>query len=117
MVTIGTKKTPIVVRVQTEERGRYLSERSTERSWHYIIGLEPDKPEDIADLKRALNPPVPVQSEKAGRNDPCPCGSGKKCEKCCGASGGYLTPESSPNQATQDGPFASRRVAYRQPLD
>jgi uncharacterized protein len=21
---------------------------------------------------------------KVGRNDPCPCGSGKKCKKCCG---------------------------------
>src|SRR5262249_39984861 len=24
-------------------------------------------------------------SEKIGRNDPCPCGSGKKYKKCCGA--------------------------------
>ncbi|HZK26836.1 MAG TPA: preprotein translocase subunit SecA [Thermoclostridium sp.] len=24
-------------------------------------------------------------NEKAGRNDPCPCGSGKKYKKCCGA--------------------------------
>jgi hypothetical protein len=23
--------------------------------------------------------------EKAGRNDPCPCGSGKKFKKCCEA--------------------------------
>jgi uncharacterized protein YecA (UPF0149 family) len=38
-------------------------------------------------LEKALNPPVPVQSEKIGRNDPCPCGSGKKYKKCCGASG------------------------------
>lgn len=25
------------------------------------------------------------QSPKPGRNDPCPCGSGKKFKKCCGA--------------------------------
>jgi hypothetical protein len=25
------------------------------------------------------------QSPKTGRNDPCPCGSGKKYKKCCGA--------------------------------
>jgi len=25
------------------------------------------------------------QSDKVGRNDPCPCGSGKKYKKCCGA--------------------------------
>lgn len=24
-------------------------------------------------------------AEKVGRNDPCPCGSGKKYKKCCGA--------------------------------
>jgi len=28
---------------------------------------------------------VPQDSEKIQRNDPCPCGSGKKYKKCCGA--------------------------------
>ncbi len=28
----------------------------------------------------------PVKVVKVGRNDPCPCGSGKKYKKCCGAS-------------------------------
>ena len=27
-----------------------------------------------------------ISTKKAGRNDPCPCGSGKKYKKCCGAS-------------------------------
>ena len=27
-----------------------------------------------------------VKSEKVGRNDPCPCGSGKKYKNCCGAN-------------------------------
>ncbi len=26
-----------------------------------------------------------IRGEKVGRNDPCPCGSGKKYKKCCGA--------------------------------
>jgi len=26
-----------------------------------------------------------VRGDKIGRNDPCPCGSGKKYKKCCGA--------------------------------
>ena len=30
--------------------------------------------------------PEPAQSTKVGRNDPCPCGSGKKYKKCCGAT-------------------------------
>ncbi|MBE6564867.1 MAG: preprotein translocase subunit SecA [Ruminococcaceae bacterium] len=29
-------------------------------------------------------PVVKKASEKVGRNDPCPCGSGKKYKKCCG---------------------------------
>lgn len=30
-------------------------------------------------------PQQPAKSNKVGRNDPCPCGSGKKYKKCCGA--------------------------------
>jgi uncharacterized protein YecA (UPF0149 family) len=29
--------------------------------------------------------PRPVMTNKIGRNDPCPCGSGKKYKKCHGA--------------------------------
>lgn len=33
-----------------------------------------------------LNPKDPPRAvAKVGRNDPCPCGSGKKYKKCCGA--------------------------------
>lgn len=34
--------------------------------------------------KVSANPP-PVHVVKIGRNDPCPCNSGKKYKKCCGA--------------------------------
>ena len=27
-----------------------------------------------------------VVGDKVGRNDPCPCGSGKKYKKCCGVA-------------------------------
>jgi uncharacterized protein len=42
---------------------------------------------DIADYWRRPPPPVTVVRDgpKTGRNDPCPCGSGKKYKKCCGA--------------------------------
>lgn len=34
---------------------------------------------------RAINKPKTfVNTNKVGRNDPCPCGSGKKYKKCCG---------------------------------
>ena len=32
----------------------------------------------------ALHPSSLASSKKVGRNDPCPCGSGKKFKKCCG---------------------------------
>jgi preprotein translocase subunit SecA len=42
----------------------------------------------MASAKTAAEPAKPqarVAVEKVGRNDPCPCGSGKKYKKCCGA--------------------------------
>jgi len=52
-------------------------------------GLDPvfftdqgEEPEEWADSgPHEIKQPLP----KAGRNDPCPCGSGKKFKKCCGA--------------------------------
>lgn len=41
------------------ERSRFLKENGR---WYYIDGTRP----------------------QIGRNDPCPCGSGKKFKKCCG---------------------------------
>lgn len=40
--------------------------------WYYVDGK--------------INPGIePRRVDKVGRNDPCPCGSGKKYKKCCGA--------------------------------
>lgn len=36
------------------------------------------------DGEAVAEPPVRRTSPKVGRNDPCPCGSGKKYKKCCG---------------------------------
>ena len=35
-------------------------------------------------LQNAAQSPVKREEDKVGRNDPCPCGSGKKYKKCCG---------------------------------
>jgi SWIM/SEC-C metal-binding protein len=86
MAKLGSEKRPIVVRVHAEERARYVAETCANHGWYYIIGIEMDKPEDLSDLEKALNPPQPLIAEKIGRNDPCPCGSGKKFKKCCGAT-------------------------------
>ena len=57
-----------------------------ENGWKYKIELNRDKDEDITDLEILLNWPKPQKAEKKVlRNEPCPCGSGKKYKKCCGA--------------------------------
>jgi len=46
--------------------------RKIDGRWFYVDG--------------EVNPPVAQRHvQKIGRNDPCPCGSGKKYKKCCGA--------------------------------
>ena len=51
------------------ERSRFRSEAGC---WYYVDGDVP-KPQ----TERLASP-------KVGRNDPCPCGSGRKYKKCCG---------------------------------
>ena len=44
-------------------------------------GFEGQAAPKKAKIVSAIRKPV-----KVGRNDPCPCGSGKKFKKCCGAN-------------------------------
>jgi preprotein translocase subunit SecA len=52
------------------------------------MGLAAGEESDIQKAgKQRGNKPQPVRVEaKVGRNDPCPCGSGKKYKKCHGAN-------------------------------
>jgi preprotein translocase subunit SecA len=48
----------------------------------------PEQPQNVSENKYEDAEPAPKQrrtGEQVGRNDPCPCGSGKKYKKCCGA--------------------------------
>ncbi len=44
-------------------------------------------PENLDDHYPPVTAPIKHAEHKVGRNDPCPCGSGKKYKKCCGRSG------------------------------
>jgi uncharacterized protein len=64
--------------------------KSTE--WEKLVGSCEDAIGDaIVEVREywtvLRNPPKSVRREspKTGRNDPCPCGSGKKFKHCCGA--------------------------------
>ena len=82
---LGTEKNPAVVSVKTKKRAKELVSVFEEHGWKYSIELDADKPEDINNLEILLNPPkTKIAEKKVGRNDPCPCGSGKKHKKCCG---------------------------------
>lgn len=84
-VKLGSEKKPAAVSVQTEERVKELEAVFEKNGWEYTIKLEPDKPEDINDLETLLNPTkTKIAEKKVGRNEACPCGSGKKYKKCCG---------------------------------
>jgi len=48
--------------------------------WESVLSA--DKIKEI--VKAFKKSKTVVKGEKIGRNDPCPCGSGKKYKKCCG---------------------------------
>jgi SWIM/SEC-C metal-binding protein len=82
---LGTEKNPAVVHVPTDDRFKEIAKLFEEKGWEYRVLLEPDKPEDISDMERLLNPLKPQRVEKKlGRNEVCSCGSGKKYKHCCG---------------------------------
>ena len=41
------------------------------------------KPEEVTSIQTSLFNHMLPKPKKVGRNDPCPCGSGKKYKKCC----------------------------------
>ena len=81
---IGTHKNPALARVQTEERAFEILAFCKDQGIQAVIELAPQAPEDITDVERAVleRQPVPT-APKVGRNEPCPCGSGRKFKKCC----------------------------------
>ena len=85
MARLGSRRNPAIVRVKTMERASAVLEIFDRLGKQAIVGVEPDQDEDLSDLERLTNPPRPVRAAAAhGRNDPCPCGSGRKVKRCCG---------------------------------
>ena len=60
--------------------GKALDDRLEANEYDPIFLVE-DRAEGEEEDEAAESPSVAV---KVGRNDPCPCGSGKKYKKCCG---------------------------------
>jgi SWIM/SEC-C metal-binding protein len=83
---LGTEGNPAVVSVKTKAKEKEVAAILKKNGWVGVIEVDPDKPEDLDALHRLEKPLKPVTTkETPGRNDPCPCGSGKKYKKCHGA--------------------------------
>ena len=72
-IKIDTLVKLCLVEIQREEE---VEEIRHKQKQDYILSRGEDVPE-VQTVKR--------EGQKIGRNDPCPCGSGKKYKKCCGA--------------------------------
>lgn len=65
-----------------EQREKLTEQIPASVAWIYRFWL----PYRVAMTERSVATTFERGHPKVGRNDPCPCGSGKKFKKCCGAS-------------------------------
>jgi hypothetical protein len=81
------------------DRRHLIMDAIAEMEWWSSFHPEDSRPKKIPKLEAPALPSSPadpdsdseyvapqpfVRETKIGRNDPCPCGSGKKYKKCCG---------------------------------
>ncbi len=72
-----------------EEMIQSITEETVRYMYNAKIQKEPIKREAVAEITDEAGPGAPVRQSvrteaKIGRNDPCPCGSGKKYKHCHG---------------------------------
>lgn len=76
-------------KIEVEEREKMPGQRIEQRQLNYsspeaaLAGKSQDKGHSNA-ANGSIGQNTVVKEEEPGRNDPCPCGSGKKYKKCCG---------------------------------
>ena len=66
-----------------------IRERTVRTLFHVSVRTAPQKREQLAkpvETSGDTKPQPKRADKKPGRNDPCPCGSGKKYKNCCGRS-------------------------------
>lgn len=91
-----TVRTLFKFHVITQYEQQFLAEPEAEEEEEYSLEhdrsfaseLEESIQEPLASTELKTLPITPIHIEpKVGRNDACPCGSGKKFKKCCGQDG------------------------------
>jgi len=95
----GQQNPLIVYKKEGFELFQDMIDRIKEEILGILFRIQLAEPEAIDDLKQprqqqmafshgdedTKKKPVKRSEKKVGRNDPCPCGSGKKYKKCCGS--------------------------------
>ncbi|MBR0147105.1 MAG: SEC-C domain-containing protein [Eubacterium sp.] len=81
------EETPLTLEIDTEKL--YMNMVQCNAEWLYTLPqwdsiYTKEKREEL--YKKEKSSHTIVKPPKVGRNDPCPCGSGKKYKKCCGAN-------------------------------
>jgi len=79
-----TEDTEIKLNVDFEKL--YHNMLDAKADWLYNLPQWDDvlEEERRTEIRKEYNKSRMAVSNKVGRNDPCPCGSGKKYKKCCG---------------------------------
>jgi hypothetical protein len=82
-------KDRILARLADNPHRRLVEDTVAEMEWWACFREDraPSRADDGLDSKliRAASSQIRRATPKTGRNEPCPCGSGKKYKKCCGA--------------------------------
>lgn len=83
VVTFCFKFFPQAPEEVQEQRRKKVQKMHMQKDSDTGMGLQGTKPQEDEGSKRGKQKPV-VADPKVGRNEPCPCGSGKKYKQCCG---------------------------------
>ncbi len=68
-----------------EQKRREEAERQQLAFQHAQASVLPEAEQERGQQAETPQQPMVRDAPKVGRNDPCPCGSGKKYKQCCGA--------------------------------
>ena len=84
---IETMDEDTVVKIEIDPEKLYYNMVEAKAEWLYTLPmwdeiLTEEKRKELYKAQKASG--TIVKGPKVGRNDPCPCGSGKKYKKCCG---------------------------------
>ncbi len=75
----GGEEAPVV----SEQRKQQAIEKQKSQLQDHLSSARASHGDDVSPAE-AKKRPTTATGEKIGRNDPCPCGSGKKYKNCCG---------------------------------